>query len=802
MKLFSDIRFACRVLVVRRGFALAAILPLALGLTAAFALFTVVRGVLLRPLPFLDPDRLVVICERNASLGIDRAPVTLETFLDWKERSRSFEGIEAYRIYSVGTPMGEGRDILTASVSPGFFELLGVPPLHRAPAQDGGPVISYGLWQRRFGQDMGVIGRRLEQEDLGLSFVIAGVMPRRFAFPPGVEAWYLDPPRRPSLPSTARGEMVIARLRPGVPAASARRELQAISAAAAGGRQRSDDGWQVRIIGLEESLVGRAAAVLWAVFAGSALLLLIACVNFASLVLGRVVERQREFDVRRAIGATLHDTARQLFVENLVLGSIAGAAAAALALVAVPALLRLAPDLIPRADEIRLDGLVLLFAFAVVAGVVLLCTVTTAWFVHRQRPEGNLPGQARVGGPVLFAWLAVTQIAMAAMLAIGAGVALDTYSRLQGVELGFSCDRVSVTRFAPMPSSYRQVQERLGLGGPSADPEAFWRAWMDGTLARVEALPGVNRAAVGEYVPMEGRELPETPIRVVDARGWVGARGEPTAAVASVSSQYFAVLGIRLLAGRGPDQGDDGASEPVAVVSQAAAARFWGSGDPVGRQLVVGKESEPRRVVGVVADVRFVAPGFPVSAVVYLPFAQHPRPFLALVVDAGVPSSALAQPLRQILQAERFRPVETVPLKQLLEATTAHPRFASWSAASFGTIALALAASGIYGVLALGVRQRRRELAVRLALGAGRGRIVWMVFARVLVWLLVGLALGFVGGSSLTALARGLLDEVSMFDMWMVAAVILVFGTVAFAAALGPALYAGRSDPAELLRCD
>jgi hypothetical protein len=326
----------------RRGFALAAILPLALGLAGAFALFTVVSGVLLRPLPFLDPDRLVIICERNASLGIDRAPVTLDTFLDWKERSRSFEAIEAYAIAPVGTPMGDGHDILTAFVSPGFFDLLGVPPLHRAAQQEGGPVISHGLWRRRFGQDMAVVGRRLEQEDLGLSFVITGVMPRGFSFPSGVEAWYIITPRRSSAPSTYRSETVIARLRPGVAVATARSELQAICAAT-DARRRTDERWQVHIIGLEESLVGRAAPALWAVFAGSALLLLIACANVTSLLLGRVVERRREFDVRRAIGATLHDNIRQLLAENVVLGSVAGLGATVLAFVAVPALLRLAP---------------------------------------------------------------------------------------------------------------------------------------------------------------------------------------------------------------------------------------------------------------------------------------------------------------------------------------------------------------------------------------------------------------------------------------------------------------------------
>jgi hypothetical protein len=363
-----------------------------------------------------------------------------------------------------------------------------------------------------------------------------------------------------------------------------------------------------------------------------------------------VIERRREFDVRRAIGATLHDTIRQLFAENVVLGSVAGLAAAVLAFAGVPALLRLAPDLIPRADEIRLDGLVLLFAFGAVITVVLSCTVVSAWFVHRQRPEGNVPGQSDAGGRTLSAWLTVTQIALAAMLAIAAGVASDTYARLRDVDLGFSPDRVSVTRFAPMPSSFRRVEKRLGLS-EIANPNAFRRVWMDGTLGRVTALPGVNRAAVGEYVPMEGRELSETAVRPLDSEFWVRAREQPGAIVGSVSSEYFRVLGIRLLAGRSFGREDHDASEPVAVVSRAAAARFWGSEDAIGQRLIVGRESEPRRVVGVVADVRFVAPGVPPPALVYLPFAQYPRSFLALVVDADVPASTLAKPLNEILQA-------------------------------------------------------------------------------------------------------------------------------------------------------
>ncbi len=794
VKLLSDLRYSLRLLRGRRGFAAASVLPLALGIAATVGVFTLVQAVLLRPLPFRDPDSLFVVCETSRSLSVSQAAVTYGAFLDWRERSLSFEAVEAYEIYPVGTPMGDGPDIITASVTPGFFKALGVPPLYSGADTEGGPVIGYGLWRRRFGQDRAVVGRRLEQEDLGLDFLIAGVMPAGFAFPPGVEAWYINAMRRPAVPSAMRTLTVIARLRRGTSPEAARRELQGIQDGGRGNTSPNAD-WRVRLIPLEESLIGRARGGLWAVLGGSCLLLLIACINFTSLMAGRAIERQREFDVRKAIGASLRDITRQLLVEHLVLASSAGVIGTAVAVVAVPVLLRLAPDLIPRADEVRVDPAVIVFAVSAVAAIVILSTLAAAWFVHRRAESQG----GSLGGRGLLGWLTVTEIALATTMLMAAGVALKTYARLHSVELGFGTQRLSVTRFSPMPSSYRQVQQRLAPGDRGAD---IWRPWMDSLVGRVRALPGVQRVAFGEYIPMEGRELASTVVRPLRPAAGTDAGANATALVASVSSDYCTVLGIRLASGRWFHDQDTGSSEPVAAVSRATARRFWGEGDPVGQQLVVGKETRARRVVGVVDDVRFVAPATPAPAVVYLPFWQYPRPFLALVVEADVPSSGLAQPLRLALQAEKFRPVETTPLEELLAATTARPRFTSWSVTSFGSIALLLAVSGIYSVLAFGVRQRRREMAIRLALGAAPRRIVGMVLKRLGIWLAMGVTLGIAGGAAVVALARGLLYETSPVEPVIISVVAAMFCVVGFIAALGPARYASQSDPAQLLRSD
>jgi len=800
MTLLQDFRFACRLLGTRRVFTLGAITTLALGIAAPVGVFTVVRGVLLRPLPFREPGALVAIFESNPSQGVERAPVPLEALLDWQERSRSFEGIEAYYVYPVGTPMGDGADIVTASVTQNFFTVLGVPPLYRASPQDAGPLISHGLWTRRFGMQTEAVGKRLEQEELGLSFVITGVMPPGFSFPPGVEAWYVTPSRRPAVRSTVRDQMVVARLRDGVSLEAARRELQDIRLST-GGNDGLANGWQVRVTRLEDSLVGRARPALWAIFAGSGLLLLIACINFTGLLLGRGVERWREFEVRWAVGATRSDIARQVFAEHVVLASIAAALGTLFAAGVVPALLRFAPGLLPRAEEIRPDTAILLFSLGVVAAVVLLSTAMTTWFLSRR--VGRRPPRVTAVEPhALLGWLTVAEIALAAALSVAAGVALMTYARLQAVDVGFATERLSVTRFAPMPASFRQMQQRLVIDAQDRDPNALWRVWMEGLLERVRAVPGVQRAAVGEYVPLEGRELSEAPVRPVGTLAPRDPRLTTTALVASVSPDYFAVLGIRGRGGRLLGEDDVGRSEPVAVVSRTAARTFWGHEDPVGQRLLVSNEKEPRRVVGVADDVRFVAPGIPPTSVVYLPFAQRPRPFLALLVDADVPPSAIAQPLHAALTGEKFRPVETVSLDRLLEATTARPRFFSWSAVVFGAISLILAASGIYTILALAVRQRRREMAVRLALGATAPGIVALVLRGVGAWLAVGLTAGVLGGVALAALGRGFLYETTPADPLVITAVVVIFSLVGVTAGVGPAVYARKSDPAQLLRSE
>lgn len=794
MKLLTDLRYSCRLFLSRRPFALASVLPLALGIAATVSVFTLVHAVILRPLPFPDPDSLFVVCETSRSLKAPEAPVTYGAFLDWRERSRSFEAVEAYEIAPVGTPIGDGPDILTASVTPGFFKALGIRPLYSAANTEDGPVIGHGLWRRRFGQDRAVIGRRLEQESLGLSFTITGVMPAGFGFPRGVEAWYITPTRRPAVPSTARNVTVIARLRPGVSPEAARRELQDIRDGERGSTSASAD-WRVRLVPLEQSIVGRARGGLWAVLGVSCLLLLMACINFTSLIAARTVERRREFAIRKAIGANLRDITRQLVVEHLVLVTSAGVIGTAVSVVAVPALLRLAPDVIPRGEEVRVNPAVLVFAFSVVTIVVVISTLVAAWLVHRRQAESQGP----LDGRSLLGSLTVAEIAVATTMLIAAGVALKTYARLQSVDLGFSTQGLTVTRFSPTPSSYSQAQRRLAPGDQNAD---IWRLWMDSLVGRVQALPGVQRVAFGEYVPMEGRELTTTAVRPLKPAAGADGRLNATALVASVSSEYFAVLGIKLHGGRWFQAEDMGSSEPVAMVSRSTARWFWAEDDAVGQQLVVGKENQARRVVGVVEDVRFVAPATPATTVVYLPFSQHPRPFLALVVEAAVPSSVLALPLRAALQVENFRPVETIPLERLLAATTARPRFASWSVTSFGSVALLLALSGIYSVLAFAVRRRRREMAIRLALGAAPARIVGLVMKRLGIWLTTGVALGIAGGATATGLGRGLLYETSTIEPVVIGAVAAMFCVVGFIAALGPALYASQSDPAQLLRSD
>ncbi len=803
MNVLFNLRLTVRFLVRHRRFAIAAILPLALGMGATVAAFSVVRGVLLRPLPFADPGALVAIYESNLSLGVARAPATLDTFLDWRERSRSFESLESFSSVPVGWPFGgDVPDVQTATVSPGFFRLLGVEPqLCIRPVGEAGPLISHGLWRRRFALDPATVGRRLELFDL--TFTVSGVMPEAFGFPPGVDAWDVLPPTRPRIRNPNRNLTVLGRLRRGVSLDTAQADMDVVARLLAQEHPETNRGWGVVVVNLQDSLVGQARPALIAVMVVAVLLLLVGCVNLASLLLAQAIERQHEFGIRRALGAGFGQVLSQAIVESGLVAVLAAGLGTASAVGALTFFVSMAGEMMPRAGEVRIDGAVLAFALGLTAAAALFCGMAPASVLWRRSPDENLRPDAGHSATRQrsLAWLTVAEVALAMMLLTAASQALKAYADLRAIDVGFRPEHVSVTRFWALPASPKLAAERFCPEGAPAGCD-YWPLWFNELLDRVRAIPGVRQAALSEYVPMEGRELIEKPIRVVGGSLPTGDQRSDSLVV-PVTPDYFAVLQTPVLSGRLLRPGDLASTDKVAIVNRSAASRFWRGISPVGQQLIIEADrAGARRIVGVVEDVRYREPGVQARPAVYVPLSQYLRPFLALVVRADIPAAAVAAPLGQALEAGRFRPSRTESLDDLLNRTVARPRFTSWTLGTFGSVALALTASGVFSLVALVVRLRRRDMAIRAALGADRADIITLVLKDASAWVLAGLLLGAAGSLGLGLTVRSVLFGAPVLDPIVLVATAVTLLGVALAGAVLPAWEASRSDPAAVLRAE
>ena len=806
MNVAGELRRALRLLWRQPSFVLSAVVPLALGLGATVAMFTIAESVLVRPLRLEDPASLVAIYETNAASSVDRSPVSTDTLLDWRERSRSFTQFAAYEVPAVSLPWGgNATDVPWVNVTPGFFEVLGVDPAIGGPDTSNGYLVSARLWRRRFGADPGVVGRVVDVFGDEYSFRIAGVMPETFSFPPGIETWSISlPMQRSATRGAFRSLWAIARLRRGVTIQAAQADLTSISRQLARDFPRTNAGWTARVVPLSDVVVGQARPPIVALSIVATLLMLIAGVNLVSLLLARALERRREIGIRLALGARSGHLIGILLVESLVVAATAGVIGGVAAWGAVRVAIAVAPALIPRADEISVDLAVLAFAAFLPVLVAFAAAVAGGLPALGRTPEETLRPTASIqgGGRRRLGLIVAGEVALATVLVTAAALGVSSYSRLLATPLGFDRTHVSITRFLPLPSSLRAAQRRLFPGQPPPDGRELFRVWTDEVLEAVIALPGVSGAAVAEYTPFDNREVSERPIRVPGRVNLGSGVAVASAVVTPVTPDYFAVLRVPLLRGRVFSRDDRASTTPVAIVSLAAARRFWSRAEVVGQEVVIGGEKIPRTIVGVVNDVILGTPAEAARPFVYLPFAQFPRPWLGLVVRAALPAEALAPGIRRSLEAGRFRPLETASLDNLFERTVAKPRLVSWTVTACAAIALVVGTSGIFAVLAFSVRQRRREIAVRLAIGASPGRIVGRTLRESAIWMLVGLGVGLPAAAVLSTAATTVLFEVSPIAPQMWLSVIVVLMLAGLAGALVPALRASRVDAMEVLRTE
>ena len=804
--LANDFHSALRTLRHAPGFALAAILTLALGIGATAAMFSVVDAALLRALPYPEPERLVAVFETMP--GNDRRQVAPANLVDWRQESRTLTALSAY--YTSRRTIGTGaapERILSTSVSGGIFTTLGArASIGRTfvAADDSGAsdrlaVLSDGLWRRLFGAERDVVGRAVRIDDE--PYTVIGVMAADFRFPERTDLWTLGTRGVPALRGagpdiTSMRDVhyfrVIGQLRPGSTREASLRELSAIAARIETRHPDTNRDLGVNIIGLQDALTGNTRSTLLFLFGVVGLVLLLACTNVAGLTLARSGKRQREFAIRTAIGASRAHLVRQVLAESTLLSIAGGGLGVVVAALAVRRLVASAPIELPEVASVAIDARVLLFALAVSAltGVAfgllpaLQASAASSSGFLRQGSRGNT-SRSRLRGA-----LVVGELALSLTLLFGAGLLLKSFLGLLRVDPGFVPERVVTIDPALSRSAYPD---------PVRVIDYYTRA-----LERVSALPGIEAVGAVSVLPASGQRM---------NRG-VQIEGRPTPARATdqtieyqaATPGYFDVMGIPVKRGRVFTGSDDGSAAPIAVINEEAARQYWPAIDPIGRRVGFGGPAGLtwRTIVGIVGDVRQL--GLDQSALpeVFVPLHQDPDRDMSIVVRTSIDPVTVSTALRQTVQdVDPSQPLLSPRLMtSQLAGSLARPRFFSALLGGFAAAALLLATLGVYGVVATGAQARTREMGIRVALGAQRREILNLVLSGGAKLAVAGIALGSAGALWFARGVRGLLVGVEPADPFVfVVAGALLGGAVLLASWL-PARRAARADPMVALRAD
>ncbi len=813
--LWSDVIAATRGFRRTPGAIAMIVLSLGLGLGAATAMFTVVRGVLLKPLPYDRPAGLVSIW--NRWIGFDKTWISDQEVLDFQHRTHTLAAVASWDSTRVTlTGAGDAVRVGAAYATAGTFDVFGVRPIlgrtftedeARAGSGDGRPlqvVLAFGLWQRAFGADPAVAGRRLEID--GHPAMIVGVMPRGFQLPTDFvddaaepsELWlpmYFDPTR------TSRGDhgfFAGARLKPGVTARQASDDLAALATTLTNeGQYTVATHFSTFAVPVEDEILGSVRRPLYVLLGAVALLLLIACANAAALLLARAESQQREFATRAALGAGRWRLIRQQLVEGLLLALAAGAAGLGIAFGAKRALETLGPTAIPRAGSVAVDWQVGAFLLAACGGAAILCSLPPAFRAFRVGMAAGLKDgstQSTTGARRLRLrhGLVVAQLALALLLLAGTGLTLRALWSLQHVDLGFEPDGVLTARIALPSRPY----------GTDAQINTFFTA----LLARARAIPGVTHAGIIRSLPV-GSAIGDRGMRV---DGYVPPEGRGTQGDWQVASDgALEALGERLLRGRFFTSADTFESQPVALVNEAMAAKYWAGRDAMGGRFIIGGAKTPWiTVVGIVGDVRHNGVTAAIKPKFYRPYMQftqsgtNPVNTGTLVVKTGGDPRALIAPLRAATrELDAAIPLAAVrPMTDVVDTALTAPRLTSRVFVGFAGVALLLAAIGIYGLLVFLVSQRAHEIGIRLAIGAARGQIVRLIFGQGLRLAATGIGIGLGLAVLLARTLKGLLYGVPVFDPLTFIVVPGVLLTVAVGACLAPARRAAAVDPVTALK--
>ncbi len=807
--LWKNLVYSVRMLMKRPSLTVVAIIAIALGIGANTAIFSVVNTVLLQPLPYEHPEQLVMIATEQRNQALDgRGSFSIPDFLDIQRSSTALEYVAMHQ--GTGTVMTEGGDperVLGAAVSADYFPLLRVNPVlgrvfTREEDQPGAPsvvLLSYGLWQRRFGGDPNIVGREIE---LGGKTTVIGILPAGFQYPIGDEAQDFWEPLFAAtfLTKEAREQRanrflsVIGRLKPGATVEQAKTDLDLLARQVEQQSPESNTNIIFNAVSMHEDITREYRAALLVMLGAVGLVLLIACANVANLLLARAAARQKEVAIRMALGASRGRIAVQLLTESLLLSLAGGVLGLLLASWGIDLLVAYGPAEVPRLNNVALDRNVLLFTLIVSTLTGLVFGLAPALQAAKPDPGNMLKdtgrGQSHAGRNRLRSVLIVSEVALSLMLLVGAGLLINSFWRLLGTDAGFDSRGVLALDIPLSRTRYPKPEER---------PAVF-----EQLVGRMKTLPGVRDAAVVSNVPLTDRDV-EISFQI-EGREPYKPGEEADADYTVASNDYFRTMDIALLRGRVFTSQDTANTPQVMVVSEAFVERYFPNEDPIGRRIVFdGNNKTPREIVGIVADVRRNGLDADVEPEMYLSHVQNPERRMNVVIRSETgDASQLAQLARAEVKA--FDPNQIIwrvqTLEELLGTSVAPRRFNMLLLGIFASVALVLAAVGLYGVMSYSVSWRTHEIGIRMALGAKRADVLRLVVRQGMTMTLIGLVIGLVGAFVFSRVMVGLLHGVSPTDPLTFTGVSIVLLVVALLACLIPARRATRVDPIVALRTE
>lgn len=795
--LLKDLRYGLRGLLKRPSFTLIAVIALALGIGANTAIFSLVNAVLLKPLPFPEPDQLVWAWGNIRNAG-NRASVSPLDFLDFRSQNKTFEEFAAASTQPLAvnlTGNGEPERLSASGVTGNYFQALRVQPSlgrgftldNERPGQDQVAVLSYALWQSRFGGDSAIVNKNIVLD--GKSYQVVGVMPQNFSFPHSANLWvpmnFDDPDMKVRKAHFLRP---IGRLKPGVTLSDAQADTDAISRTLENQYPDSNTGWSLRLVSLREQLVGNTRGTLFILFGAVGFVLLIACANVANLMLVRAASRQKEIALRASLGASRIRLIRQLLTESVLLSVIGGALGIVIAMFGVDLLLKIGEGSIPITADVKIDGTVMVFTLLVSVGTGLLFGLAPALRTLRLSLTDSLKEAGRIGGGELRSrtrnLLVVFECAVAVVLLIGAGLLIRSLVELLKTNPGFEPDQV--------------LTMRLDLARKKYDTAEKAAQFFRNLETQVGQLPGVEALGMVSELPLSG-QLNDMPFSV-EGRPAVTIDQAFDADFRRVNRDYFKALQIPLKRGRNFTEQEVEQSAKVLVVSENLVAAVFPNEDPIGKRLQFVMGPALWEIIGVVGDIRDRSLSSQPFATMYLPTRALSRANLVIRAQ-GDPLNLVGAIRREIRTLDPDQPVATIrTMNDWIDTAVATPRYQTLLLGVFAAVALLLATTGIYGVMSYVVAQRTHEIGIRMALGARRGNVLNLVLRQGMGLVFIGVVVGLIGAFAVTRVMSALLFGVTAKDPFTFVAVAVLLAVVAFVACYIPAWRATKVDPLVALR--